>query len=71
MVVGVLGVVTSCVLCARVSRVLGDVKTTGRISCATDNTYTPAHNVSTNFSAGFGCSFQLVILFEISSDFSC
>ena len=56
MVVGVLGVVTSCLLCARVSRVLRDVKTTGRISCATDNTYTPAHNVSTNFSAGFGCS---------------
>ena len=27
--------------------------------------------ISTNFSAGFGCSFQLVILFEISSDFSC
>ena len=42
MVVGVLGVVTSCVLCARVSRVLRDVKTTGRVSCATENTYTSA-----------------------------
>ena len=39
MVVGVLGVVTSCVLCARVSRVLRDVKTTGRLSCATENTH--------------------------------
>ena len=38
----VLGVVTSCVLCARVSRVLRDVLTTGCISCATENTYTPA-----------------------------
>ena len=38
MVVGVLGVF----LCARVSRVLRDVKTTGRVSCATENTYTPA-----------------------------
>ena len=39
MVVGVLGVVTSCVLCARVSRVLRDWKTTGRISGAIENTY--------------------------------
>ena len=42
----VLGVVTSCVLCAReVSRVLRDVLTTGCISCATENTYT-THRVS-------------------------
>ena len=40
--VSVLGVVTSCVLCAGVSRVLRDVKTTGRISCATENTYSLA-----------------------------
>ena len=33
------GVVTSCVLCARVPRVLRDVLTTGCISCATENTY--------------------------------
>ena len=39
MVVGVVGVVTSCVLCARVSRVLRDVLTTGCIPCATENTY--------------------------------
>ena len=39
------GVVTSCVLCARVSRVLRDVLTTGCISCATENTYT-THRVS-------------------------
>ena len=45
MVVVVLGVVTSCVLCARVSRVLRDVLTTGCISCATENTYT-THRVS-------------------------
>ena len=64
MVVGVLGVVTSCVLCARVSRVLRDVLTTGCISCATENTYTPAlsrhHSQSFVpfppfvFAAGFG-----------------
>ena len=42
MVVGVLGVVTSCVLCARVSRVLKDVFKTGCISCATENTYITA-----------------------------
>ena len=36
------GVVTSCVLCARASRVLSDVLTTGCISCAPENTYTPA-----------------------------
>ena len=62
MVVGVLGVVTSCVLCARVSRVLRDVLlTTGCISCATENTYTPAlsrhHSqsfVPFVFAAGFG-----------------
>ena len=35
------GVVASCVLCARVPRVLRDVLTTGCISCATENTYTP------------------------------
>ena len=37
-VVVVLGVVTSCVLCARVSRVLSDMFTTGCISCAPENT---------------------------------
>ena len=37
---GVRGVVTSCVLCARVSRVLRVVLTTGCISCATEKTYT-------------------------------
>ena len=35
------GVVASCVLCARVPRVLRDVLTTGCISCATENTYAP------------------------------
>ena len=33
------GVVASCVLCARVPRVLKDMLTTGCISCATENTY--------------------------------
>ena len=35
------GVVASCVLCARVPRVLGDVLTTGYISRATEIAYTP------------------------------
>ena len=35
------GVVASCVLCARVPRVLRDVLTTECNSCATENTYTP------------------------------
>ena len=72
-------VVTSCVPCARVR--------TSR-SCPTENTYTPARlealfelsvvtilSISchfTKFSAGCGCSFQLVILLKISSNiFSC
>ena len=89
------GVVTSCVVCARVSRMLSDVLTTGCTSCAPENTYTSARlealfqllvvtilSHSYNFHqqiAGFGCSFQFVILFEmfftsfdeISLTFSC
>ena len=72
------GVVTSCVPCARAR--------TSR-SCATENTYTPARlevlfrlSVVTSlshsyhftiFSAGCGCSFQLVILLKISSKSFC
>ena len=41
--VGVLGVVTSCVPCARVPRVSRDVLTTGCSSCATENTYSIDH----------------------------
>ena len=75
--VGVLGGVTSCILCARISRVLRDVKTTGRISCATENSCTPARlealsklSVVTVLSHWYHfhqilCSFQLVILFEM------
>ena len=74
----VVGVVTSCVPCARAR--------TSR-SCATENTYTPArlealfklsvvtilnHSYQfTNFSAGCGCSIQLVILLKISSKCFC
>ena len=73
----VVGVVTSCVPCARVR--------TSR-SRATENTYTPARLEAlfklsvvtvlshpyhyTKLSAGCGCSFQLVILLNISSKFS-
>ena len=42
MFVGVVGVVTSCVPCARVPRVARDVIPIGCSSCATENTYTPA-----------------------------
>ena len=38
-VVGVVGIVTSCVPCARVPRVSRDVITTFCSSCATENTY--------------------------------
>ena len=73
----VVGVVTSCVPCTSVH--------TSR-SCAPENTYIPARlqplvKLSvvtilsdsyhfTQFSAGCGCSFQLVILLKISSKFS-
>ena len=39
MVVGVLGIVTSCVPCTRVPRVSRDVITAGGSSGATENTY--------------------------------
>ena len=72
------GVVTSCVPCARVR---------GRVS-RSENTYTPARleallklsvvtilrqfvSFAPKISAGCGCSLHLVILFEISTNFSC
>ena len=88
-VVGVLGVVTSGVHCARVPRVSRDVTTTVCGSCATEITHNPARLealvklsvvtilshiliISTKFSVGLWVlSLQIVILFEISSDFSC
>ena len=59
------GVVTSCVPCARVR---------GRASrtCATENAYTPARlEALSKLSAGCGCTLQLVILLKIPSKFYC
>ena len=65
-VVGVLGVVTSCVPCARVPPVSRDVLTTGCGSCATENTYTGNDNIAElGAEAGTCCKLSSAEIFAI------